>query len=38
MFLSLVSFGYKYGLPDEADMVLDARFLPNPHWIGRCDP
>ena len=34
LFLSLVSFGYKYGLPDDADMVLDARFLPNPHWIA----
>ena len=38
MFLSLVSFGYKNGLPDEADMVLDARFLPNPHWIERLRP
>ncbi len=33
LFVSLVSFGYKFGLPDEADLVLDARFLPNPHWI-----
>lgn len=32
LFLSLLSFGYKFGLPDEADMVLDSRFLPNPHW------
>ena len=33
LFVSLLSFGYKFGLPDEADLVLDARFLPNPHWI-----
>lgn len=29
---SVVSFGYKRGLPLDADMVLDCRFLPNPHW------
>jgi RNase adapter protein RapZ len=33
LFVSLESFGYRYGLPDEADMVLDTRFLPNPHWV-----
>jgi len=33
--VSLVSFGYKYGLPRDADLVLDVRFLPNPHWIER---
>jgi UPF0042 nucleotide-binding protein len=32
--LSIVSFGYKYGLPVDADMVADCRFLPNPHWIA----
>lgn len=31
--VSLVSFGYKYGSPRDADLVLDCRFLPNPHWI-----
>jgi RNase adapter protein RapZ len=31
--VSLVSFGYKYGLPLDADLVVDCRFLPNPHWI-----
>ena len=31
--LSLVSFGYKYGLPVDADLVADCRFLPNPHWV-----
>jgi RNase adapter protein RapZ len=30
---TLVSFGYKYGLPVDADLVVDVRFLPNPHWI-----
>lgn len=33
LLVSLVSFGYKFGLPDEADIVLDSRFLPNPHWV-----
>ncbi|WP_303646042.1 RNase adapter RapZ [Candidatus Solincola tengchongensis] len=31
--MSLISFGYKYGLPLDADMVFDLRFLPNPFWI-----
>ncbi|MCB2224250.1 MAG: RNase adapter RapZ [Actinobacteria bacterium] len=30
--VQVVSFGFKHGLPAEADMVLDVRFLPNPHW------
>ena len=30
---TVVSFGYKYGLPVDADLVVDCRFLPNPHWI-----
>lgn len=38
LFLSLVSFGYKYGLPDDADFVVDARFLPNPHWMPDLRP
>ena len=29
---TVVSFGYKYGLPVDADLVVDCRFLPNPHW------
>jgi RNase adapter protein RapZ len=29
---TVISFGYKYGLPLDADIVLDVRFLPNPHW------
>jgi len=30
---SVVSFGYKYGLPLDVDLVFDCRFLPNPHWV-----
>ena len=35
LLLSFVSFGYKYGLPSEADLVFDVRFLPNPFFDGR---
>jgi len=31
--LSIISFGYKHGLPVDADIVADCRFLPNPHWV-----
>jgi UPF0042 nucleotide-binding protein len=31
--VTVVSFGFKYGLPPDADFVLDARFLPNPYWV-----
>ena len=31
--LSLLSFGYKYGIPYDADFILDCRFIPNPHWV-----
>ena len=33
-----MSFGFKYGLPLDADLVVDARFLPNPHWIPELRP
>ena len=36
--LSLVSFGYKYGLPVDADLIFDARCLPNPHFIDALRP
>jgi UPF0042 nucleotide-binding protein len=36
--VSLVSFGYKYGVPRDADLLLDVRFLPNPHWIDDLRP
>lgn len=35
MKLNIVSFGYKFGLPLDADLVLDARFLPNPYWVKK---
>lgn len=31
--VNVLSFGYKYGIPVDADLVLDCRFIPNPHWI-----
>ena len=36
--LTLVSFGFKHGLPAEADVVLDVRFLPNPYFIADLSP
>ena len=35
---SVVSFGFKYGIPIDADMVADMRFLPNPHWVDELRP
>jgi UPF0042 nucleotide-binding protein len=34
----VLSFGYKYGLPVDADLVVDCRFLPNPHWVPELRP
>jgi UPF0042 nucleotide-binding protein len=34
----VVSFGYKHGVPIDVDMVLDCRFLPNPHWVDELRP
>ena len=34
----VVSFGFKHGVPADADMVFDARFLPNPHWEPELRP
>jgi len=31
--ISIISFGYKYGIPMDADLVFDVRFLPNPHYV-----
>jgi UPF0042 nucleotide-binding protein len=36
--VSIVSFGYKHGLPLDVDVVFDCRFLPNPHWIDALRP
>ena len=35
---TVISFGYKFGLPLDADIVLDVRFLPNPHWVPELRP
>jgi len=35
---TVMSFGFKYGLPVDADLVLDVRFLPNPHWVPELRP
>ncbi len=34
----IISFGYKHGLPIDVDIVLDCRFLPNPHWVEDLRP
>jgi UPF0042 nucleotide-binding protein len=36
--INIVSFGFKYGLPVDADLVADCRFLPNPHWVPDLRP
>ena len=35
---SVMSFGFKHGLPLDVDMVIDCRFLPNPHWVDELRP
>jgi RNase adapter protein RapZ len=35
---TVLSFGYKYGMPRDVDVVLDCRFLPNPHWVDELRP
>jgi UPF0042 nucleotide-binding protein len=35
---TVLSFGYKHGLPLDADLVVDCRFLPNPHWVEELRP
>ena len=37
-FISLLSFGYKYGIPSDADLVFDVRFLPNPFYVDELRP
>ena len=36
--VNILSFGYKYGIPVDADLVLDCRFIPNPHWVPELRP
>ncbi|GHV54306.1 nucleotide-binding protein [Deltaproteobacteria bacterium] len=38
MKIHLISFGFKYGTPSEADMIFDVRFLPNPYFIAQLKP
>ncbi len=38
MSTQVVSFGYKHGMPIDVDLVLDCRFLPNPHWVEELRP
>jgi RNase adapter protein RapZ len=38
MQVTVTSFGFKHGLPSDVDMVLDCRFLPNPHWVDDLRP
>ena len=36
--VAVMSFGFKYGLPLDADVVFDMRFLPNPYWVPELKP
>jgi UPF0042 nucleotide-binding protein len=36
--IEMISFGFKYGLPIDADIVMDVRFLPNPHYVPKLRP
>ncbi len=36
--IQIVTFGFKHGTPRDADMVMDVRFLPNPHWVDELRP
>lgn len=36
--VTIVSFGFKYGIPIDADMIADMRFLPNPYWVDGLRP
>ena len=38
MHVTVTSFGFKYGLPRDADLLMDVRFLPNPHWVQELRP
>lgn len=37
-FVTILSFGFKYGIPEDADLVFDVRFLPNPYYIADLKP
>jgi RNase adapter protein RapZ len=38
LLISVVSFGFRHGIPSDADLVFDVRFLPNPHFVPRLRP
>ena len=38
MMISVLSFGFKYGIPADADLVFDVRFLPNPYYVDELRP
>jgi UPF0042 nucleotide-binding protein len=38
LFITILSFGFKYGIPSDADLVFDVRFLPNPYYIDELKP
>ncbi len=38
LYITILSFGFKYGLPSDADLVFDVRFLPNPYYIDELRP
>ena len=38
MMISVLSFGFKYGIPEDADLVFDVRFLPNPYYVDELRP
>jgi len=38
MSISIVSFGFKYGIPLDADTIVDVRFLPNPYYVKELKP
>ena len=35
LYITILSFGFKYGIPSDADLVFDVRFLPNPYYVDR---
>ena len=38
LYITVLSFGFKYGIPNDADLVFDVRFLPNPYYIDELRP
>ena len=38
LYITILSFGFKYGIPNDADLVFDVRFLPNPYYIDALRP